>query len=314
MRRKACVGVVLALLTAALPALAAPQAKPDDVVRAVRAATGASDFDRARALVADYRKANGDTSTALEALSWVARGAEAAGNLELASSSARETRALAEAALPAHPMASDKHMELALGAAIEVEALVDAKSGRRSEAVSMLTKALETYRGTPIEMRLHKNLDLLTLEGKPAPALVLDEHLEAPALPLTDLKGKVVLLFFWAHWCPDCKAESPILARLLDKYRSRGFTIVAPTQRYGYVAKGAPADPATERQYIIQIRDQYYPWLKTEAVPLAGANHMRYGVSTTPTLALVDREGIIRLYHPGQMTEEELDRAIRALL
>ena len=44
------------------------------------------------------------------------------------------------------------------------------------------------------------------------------------------------------------------------------------------------------------------------------ANHDKYGVSTTPTIVIVDRQGAVRLYHPGQMTEEALDAKLRPLL
>ena len=54
--------------------------------------------------------------------------------------------------------------------------------------------------------------------------------------------------------------------------------------------------------------------LVNQPVPLDEANHLRYGVSTTPTLVLVDRTGIIRLYHPGQMTLEDLEPHVRALI
>ena len=54
--------------------------------------------------------------------------------------------------------------------------------------------------------------------------------------------------------------------------------------------------------------------LAGQPVPVSEANHMRYGVSTTPTLVLVDRAGIIRLYHPGRMTMEQLEPRVRALL
>jgi thioredoxin-related protein len=49
-------------------------------------------------------------------------------------------------------------------------------------------------------------------------------------------------------------------------------------------------------------------------VPLSDTNHRRYGVSTTPTLVVVDREGVVRLYHPGRMTEEELEPLVRRLV
>jgi len=66
-----------------------------------------------------------------------------------------------------------------------------------------------------------------------------------------------VILFFWAHWCPDCKAEGPILAALYAKYQPQGLAIVAPTQRFGYVAGGAPASPDEELRYMREVRDKY---------------------------------------------------------
>jgi thiol-disulfide isomerase/thioredoxin len=163
--------------------------------------------------------------------------------------------------------------------------------------------------------RIQKNINLLTLEGHPAPPLARAESIGTVAVPsLADLKGKVVVLFFWAHWCPDCKIEGPILAKLLQKYGSQGLAIVAPTQRYGYVAGGAKASPEDEMKYIAQVRDQYYPWLAGVPVPVSAADHERYGVSSTPTMVIVDRAGIIRDYHPGRMSEEELEREIGALL
>ena len=49
-------------------------------------------------------------------------------------------------------------------------------------------------------------------------------------------------------------------------------------------------------------------------VPMTEQNHKRYGVSTTPTLVILDRQGIVRLYHPGMMTAAELDAVIKPFL
>ena len=115
-----------------------------------------------------------------------------------------------------------------------------------------------------------------------------------------------MLLFFWAHWCTDCKAEAPILARLKSEFGPKGLELVAPTQKYGYVQSGIEAPPDAELRYIEQIRQERYADIITTPAPVNEENFRRYGASTTPTLVLIDRAGIVRLYHPGRMTYEEL--------
>jgi thioredoxin-related protein len=90
--------------------------------------------------------------------------------------------------------------------------------------------------------------------------------------------------------------------------------VIAPTQRYGFVGSGETATRDQEDRHILQVRDMYYGFLRNEPVPVHEANHLRYGVSSTPTLVLLDREGIVRLYHPGSMAKDELEAVIEKLL
>lgn len=302
---------LIAVLTAGITTLAQSGA---DIVPVVRAAIAAGDFAAGQARIDEYRSARGVTPEMIAALSWLARGAFAAGRFDQATQYSVDTYDLAVAALRTRRLEDDSYLETALGAAIETDALVRAARGDRSSAVYFLERELETFRDSPIHKRLQKNLNLLSLEGQPAPALEAREYLGPPAPGLDELKGNVVLLFFWAHWCPDCKRQSPIIATLLGKYRSQGLRVIAPTQRFGYIVSGQDAPADAELKHIIQVRDQYYGFLRDEGVPVSEALHKRYGVSSTPTLALVDRQGIVRLYHPGQMTEADLDAAIRKLL
>jgi len=69
-----------------------------------------------------------------------------------------------------------------------------------------------------------------------------------------------------------------------------------------------------EKPYIEQIRIRYYSPLSQMPVPLSNANFATYGASSTPTLALIDRQGIVRYYHPGAASEAELSSKIQALL
>ena len=289
-------------------------ARPVTLLSEVREAIAVHDLTRAEGLVAKRRAEQGTTPEVIEAISWLGRGALAERQLERAEKHAIEAYTLAVKSLGTRPVDSDAKLATAIGAGMEVQAQVSAAQGARSEAVTYLQRELDKYRHTSLVKRIHKNINLLSLQGVPAPALDLSETIGRRRPEVDATKGKVVVLFFWAHWCPDCKTQGPILAKLLAKYESDGLTIVAPTQRFGYVAGGRPASPGDELRYIVEIRDQYYGFLADKLVPVSVANHERYGVSTTPTLVILDRKGLVRQYHPGQMTEAELDAQIRPLL
>jgi thiol-disulfide isomerase/thioredoxin len=285
-----------------------------DIVTDVRVATAHGNLPLGDSLVNSYRGQRGVTPEMLEALSWLARGALDLKQVERAEVYARETRAQVVAALTRRALDSDPHLATALGAAIEVQAGVLSTRGERGEALALLRKDLLAYGRTSIRARIQKNINLLSLEGKPAPPLDEREYLGAKPVPLATLRGKPVLLFFWAHWCVDCKAEGPLLAQLRREYGAKGLTVIAPTQRYGYVAGGQDATPPQELQYIDAVRRHFYADLIDVPAPISEDNFKLYGASTTPTLVLIDRRGIVRLYHPGAMRMDELRTALNSVL
>jgi len=285
-----------------------------DVIADVRAATSQGNLALGDSLIQRYRTERGVTPEMLETLSWMGRGALRLKQLDKAEAYARETEGLVGGVLQHRALDSDPHLAIALGAAIEVQAQVLAERGERGDAVALLRKALLAYGRTSIRTRIQKNINLLSLEGKPAPPLEEREYLGLKPATLASLKGKPVLLFFWAHWCRDCKAEEPLIAQLRRDYAAKGFTVIAPTQRYGYVARGEEATPRQELKYIDEVRRRFYPDLLDAPTPVSEANFKLYGASTTPTLVFIDRRGIVRLYHPGAMTIEELQAAVSSLL
>ena len=310
--RQAVVAAFLLLTTAC--GQPAPAAPPPTVIDDVRGAVAREDFAAAEKIVAADRAAHGVTPIGIEAQATLARTALTANQLEVADRNAQAALDAGTAARPPAHLDDEPHLALAMGTAIETMAQLTTARGAREEALSFLTEQFAAYGQTSIGKKIQKNVNLLTLEGQPAPALDISESLGAPSPQLDSLRGRVVLLFFWAHWCPDCKAQGPILDSLVAKYAGLGLSVVAPTQRYGYVAGGKPAGPDEERDYIDTIRHRYYQWLETQPVPLATENHLRYGVSSTPTIVLVDRTGTIRMYHPGRIAADDLDARIRTLL
>lgn len=294
------------------PAAAAPPA-PKTVVNLVRDAIAENDFKKAEKIVLGDIGANGATPIALEAFSWLGRGLVAAKRYDEAMTYAARTYEMVEEQLKTRKLDDEARLPIALGAAIEVQALALAGQGKRSEAIMSLQREIEQYKGTSIIMRLNKNVNLLSLEGQPAFPIESQEWL-GPKTSLAALKGKPVVLFLWAHWCGDCKTQGPILDALVNKYKNTGITVIAPTQRFGYVERRKPAGPADELAYIERVRDQFYPWMKTVSAPVSDELYLRYGVSTTPTYVMIDRDGKVSSYLPGQPTSEQLEVLIKKVV
>ena len=238
----------------------------------------------------------------------------AAGNVSEANKYADDIEHSSQAALGTRKLDAEPYLPIALSAAYEVQAQALVAQQKRSEAIQLLQSALHAWHGTSIVYRLQKNINLLTLEGKPMPPLRETEWIGAKPALVSALKGKVVLLFFWAHWCADCKADSPVIAQVAKDLGPKGLVVLAPTRRYGYTAQEENASPALETPFIEKVYAKYYSEIPNVGVPLDTANFERFGVSTTPTIVIVDQRGILRLYHPGLMSEAELRQAIEPLL
>jgi thiol-disulfide isomerase/thioredoxin len=286
-----------------------------DIIYDVRVAIAQNNLAAANSELGTYRDQHGVDAAYLEAQSWLARGYLSANQLDQAESLAKQTESQAKQLLQHRALDGEPHLPMALGAALEVQAQSRALRGQTAQAAAFLRRSLATYGSTSIRARLQKNLNMLGMAGKPAPALNVTEYIGIRPTPLGELRGFPVLLFFWAHWCSDCKQEGPVIAELNSEFAGRGLKVEAPTQLYGYAAYGESATPKDEVAYIGRVWQHYYPALQDIAVPVGKLNFDKYGASTTPTLVLIDRSGRVALYHPGVMSYDQLRAAIeRALM
>jgi thiol-disulfide isomerase/thioredoxin len=276
------------------------------IVEDVREALTQNGFSTAEGELKSYRAKNGVSGEYVEAYSWMARAALSARDYDQAAAYAKQTSALAIEQLKQRPLDAEPHLPLALGAAIEVESQVLAARGQRRQAIAVLENALDSYGNTSIRARLQKNLNLLSFEGKPGPALRTEQFLGSKPPTLAQLKGSPVLLFFWAHWCGDCKAEAPIVTQLRTEFAPKGLTVLGPTRLYGYTAQVENATPSDELAYIDAVRHRFYAGLLDMPVPVSKYNFETYGASTTPTLVLLDRTGKVAMYHPGALPYDQL--------
>lgn len=284
------------------------------IVENVRIAAARNNFAAAESELNSYRASNGVTGEYLEAYSWLARAALDQQQYDQAAAYAKQTKAMVLEQLKTRPLDSEPHLPVALGAALEVRSQVLVAKGQKTQAIELLQSALRTYGNTSIHDRIQKNLNLLAFQGKIAPVLKSDEYLGTPLPTAAELKGSPVLLFFWAHWCGDCKAEAPIITQLRSEYAPKGLKVIGPTRLYGYTAQIEHAAQMDELQYIDAVRHRFYSGLLDMPVPINTHNFMVYGASTTPTLVLLDRTGKVAWYHPGAVPYGELKGEIEKVV
>ena len=151
------------------------------------------------------------------------------------------------------------------------------------------------------------------LLGQAAPEIEVADWILGDPTTLGELRGKVVLLEFWATWCRPCLELLPKLAELDRRYADQGLAILALT-RYSQVPAGT--DPvearASERDLVRTVVADRGLAFGVGIAPDARLQQ-RYGAMGVPTLALIDRQGHVRLIVSGG-DEAALEAALEACL
>ena len=135
--------------------------------------------------------------------------------------------------------------------------------------------------------------------AQPAPEIqgtTLDGH----ALRLSEFRGRVVLLNFWATWCPPCVEEMPDLQQVADELGPQGVTVLGLSADVG--------DPEVVAKFLRRHRITYPVLIADESAVSA------YGVTMLPTTFLVDQQGIVRQRYLGPRGRRFLAEDIHALL
>jgi thiol-disulfide isomerase/thioredoxin len=135
---------------------------------------------------------------------------------------------------------------------------------------------------------------------RPAPKLEIKD-VEGRVLRLSDYKGKVVLLNFWATWCAPCRAEMPDLVKWQREYKSKGLQVIGITY---------PPEELTEaREFIKSIKVNYPVALGDEQTKA-----MFDEGETLPVTVVIDKKGMIREVIRGIIFPEEFERKVKPLL
>jgi cytochrome c biogenesis protein CcmG/thiol:disulfide interchange protein DsbE len=130
-----------------------------------------------------------------------------------------------------------------------------------------------------------------------APEIEIARWLDAKPVTLASLRGRVVVLEFWATWCEPCLTLMPKLRLLQDKFKDRGLVVVGLTEFYG--ESGGRA--VTRDEELSEIAAFKRRLRLTYGVGVAenDANNLRYGVRALPATFLIDRRGVVRYISVG---------------
>ena len=135
------------------------------------------------------------------------------------------------------------------------------------------------------------------LIGNPAPEIVLKD-LQGRAVKLSDLRGKVVLVNFWATWCKPCKEEMPAMQASYDKLRDKGFFVLA----------------VNELEDTARVAEHIRTHGHTFEVVMDHNNQVAnmYGVVGLPASFLIDPQGIVRERISGSLlTESRIEEMVK---
>lgn len=138
--------------------------------------------------------------------------------------------------------------------------------------------------------------------SKPAPVFTLPD-LEDAAHRSSEWQGKVIILNFWATWCPPCIKETPTFVELQEEYAARGLQLV-----------GVAIDDKNNVQDFMDTYGVNYPMLIGEdnAIQVAKDYGNRFGA--LPYTVIIDRQGTIQFIQRGELTREIAEENIRHLL
>jgi len=138
---------------------------------------------------------------------------------------------------------------------------------------------------------INERLTTLNLVGREAPDFTLPA-LEGDDITLSDMKGSVVAVNFWATWCPPCVAEMPALQSAVENHSAGDFVVLAITNESVGTAEGF----INENDLSLTVLFDH-----------KGFIDLHYGVMNIPTTIWIDADGVVRTIHYGMMSESQIE-------